>query len=68
MTLELNQEQAMLVLQALDRLNISKYAYPEEYKIANVLMAKLHKELRIMEQDLEADIKIKKLMEGYGDW
>ena len=58
----------MLVLQALDRLNISKYAYPEEYKIANVLMAKLHKELRIMEQDLEADIKIKKLMEGYGDW
>ena len=66
MTLELNQEQAMLVLQALDRLNISKYAYPEEYKIANVLMAKLHKELRIMEQDLEADIKIKKLMEGYG--
>ena len=29
MTLELNQEQAMLVLQALDRLNISKYAYPE---------------------------------------
>ena len=68
MKLELNQEQAMLVLQALDRLNISKYAYPEEYKIANVLMAKLHKELRIMEQDLEADIKIKKLMEGYGDW
>ena len=68
MTLELNQEQAMLVLQALDRLNISKYAYPEEYKIANVLMAKLHKELRIMEQDLEADIKIKKLMEDYGNW
>ena len=68
MQLELNQEQAMLVLQALDRLNISKYAYPEEYKVANVLMAKLHKELRIMEQDLEADIKIKKLMEGYGDW
>ena len=68
MQLELSQEQAMLVLQALDRLNISKYAYPEEYKIANVLMAKLHKELRIMEQDLEADIKIKKLMEGYGDW
>ena len=68
MTLELNQEQAMLVLQALDRLNISKYAYPEEYRVANVLMAKLHKELRIMEQDLEADIKIKKLMEGYGDW
>ena len=68
MILELNQEQAMLVLQALDRLSISKYAYPEEYKIANVLMAKLHKELRIMEQDLEADIKIKKLMEGYGDW
>ena len=68
MTLELNQEQAMLVLQALDRLNISKYTYPEEYKVANVLMAKLHKELRIMEQDLEADIKIKKLMEGYGDW
>ena len=68
MILELNQEQAMLVLQALDRLNISRYAYPEEYKVANVLMAKLHKELRIMEQDLEADIKIKKLMEGYGDW
>ena len=68
MTLELNQEQGMLVLQALDRLNISKYAYPEEYRVANVLMAKLHKELRIMEQDLEADIKIKKLMEGYGDW
>ena len=68
MKLELNQEQAMLVLQALDRLNISKYAYPEEYKVANMLMAKLHKELRIMEQDLEADIKIKKLMEGYGDW
>ena len=68
MQLELNQEQAMLVLQALDRLNISKYAYPEEYKIANVLMAKLHKELRIMEQDLEADIKIKKLTEDYGNW
>ena len=68
MTLELNQEQAMLVLQALGRLNISKYAYPEEYRVANILMAKLHKELRIMEQDLEADIKIKKLMEGYGDW
>ena len=68
MQLELNQEQAMLVLQALDRLNISKYAYPEEYKVANVLMAKLHKELRIMEQELEADTKIKKLMEGYGDW
>ena len=68
MILELNQEQGMLVLQALDRLNISKYAYPKEYKVANVLMAKLHKELRIMEQDLEADIKIKKLMEGYGDW
>ena len=68
MQLELNQEQAMLVLQALDRLNISKYAYPEEYRVANILMAKLHKELRIMEQDLEADIKIKKLMEGYGDW
>ena len=68
MKLELNQEQAMLVLQALDRLNISKYAYPEEYKVVNVLMAKLHKELRIMEQELEADIKIKKLMEGYGNW
>ena len=68
MKLELNQEQAMLVLQALDRLNISKYAYPEEYKIANVLMAKLHKELRIMEQDLEVDIKIKKLTEDYGNW
>ena len=68
MQLELNQEQAMLVLQALDRLNISKYAYPEEYRVANMLMAKLHKELRIMEQELEADIKIKKLMEGYGDW
>ena len=68
MILELNQEQAMLVLQALDRLNISKYAYPEEYKVANVLMAKLHKELRIMEQELEADTKIKKLMEGYGNW
>ena len=68
MTLELNQEQGMLVLQALDRLNISKYAYPEEYKIANVLMAKLHKELRIMEQDLEADVKIKKLTEDYGNW
>ena len=68
MQLELNQEQAMLVLQALDRLNISKYAYPEEYRVANMLMAKLHKELRTMEQDLEADIKIKKLMEGYGDW
>ena len=68
MKLELNQEQAMLVLQALDRLNISKYAYPEEYKVANVLMAKLHKELWIMEQELEADTKIKKLMEGYGDW
>ena len=68
MTLELNQEQAMLVLQALDRLNISKYAYPEEYKVANMLMAKLHKELRVMEQELEAEIKIKKLMEGYGDW
>ena len=68
MTLELNQEQAMLVLQALDRLNISKYAYPEEYRVANMLMAKLHKELRTMEQELEEDIKIKKLMEGYGDW
>ena len=68
MQLELNKEQAMLVLQALDRLNISKYAYPEEYKVVNVLMAKLHKELRTMEQELEADIKIKKLMEGYGDW
>ena len=68
MKLELNQEQAMLVLQALDRLNISKYAYPEEYRVANMLMAKLHKELRTMEQELEADIKIKKLMEGYGDW
>ena len=68
MKLELNQEQAMLVLQALDRLNISKYAYPEEHRVANVLMAKLHKELRTMEQELEADIKIKKLMEGYGDW
>ena len=68
MQLELNQEQAMLVLQALDRLNISKYAYPEEYKVANMLMAKLHKELRVMEQELEADTKIKKLMEGYGDW
>ena len=68
MQLELNQEQAMLVLQALDRLNISKYAYPEEYRVANMLMAKLHKELRTMEQELEADIKIKKLMEGYGDW
>ena len=68
MKLELNQEQAMLVLQALDRLNISKYAYPEEYKVANMLMAKLHKELRTMEQELEADTKIKKLMEGYGDW
>ena len=68
MTLELNQEQAMLVLQALDKLNISKYAYPEEYRVANMLMAKLHKELRTMEQELEADIKIKKLMEGYGDW
>ena len=68
MKLELNQEQAMLVLQALDRLNISKYAYPEEYKIANVLMAKLHKELRIMEQDLEADIKIKELTKDYGAW
>ena len=68
MTLELNQEQAMLVLQALDRLSISKYAYPEEYRVANMLIAKLHKELRTMEQELEADIKIKKLMEGYGDW
>ena len=58
----------MLVLQALDRLNISKYAYPEEHMVANMLMAKLHKELRTMEQELEADIKIKKLMEGYGDW
>lgn len=57
MILELNQEQAMLVLQALDRLNISKYAYPEEHKVANMLMAKLHKELRIM----EADTKIKGL-------
>ena len=68
MQLELNQEQAMLVLQALDRLNISKYAYPEEYRVANILMAKLHKELRIMEQELEADIKIKKLTEDYGNW
>ena len=68
MQLELNQEQAMLVLQALDRLNISKYAYPEEYKVVNVLMAKLHKELRIMEQELEADTKIKKLTEDYGNW
>ena len=68
MTLELNQEQAMLVLQALDRLNISKYAYPEEYKVADVLMAKLHKELRIMEQELEADTKIKELIKDYGDW
>lgn len=68
MKLELNQEQAMLVLQALDRLNISKYAYPEEYRVANMLMAKLHKELRIMEQELEADIKIKKLTEDYGNW
>ena len=41
MTLELNQEQAMLVLQALDRLSISKYAYPEEYRVANMLMAKI---------------------------
>ena len=68
MTLELNQEQAMLVLQALDRLNISKYAYPEEYRVANMLMAKLHKELRVMEQELEADIRIKKLTEDYGNW
>ena len=68
MKLELNQEQAMLVLQALDRLNISKYAYPEEYRVANVLMAKLHKELRTMEQVLEADKKIKKLTEDYGNW
>ena len=68
MTLELNQEQAMLVLQGLDRLNISKYAYPEEYRVANMLMAKLHKELRIMEQELEADIKIKELTEDYGAW
>ena len=68
MTLELNQEQAMLVLQALDRLNISKYAYPEEYKIANVLMAKLHKELRTMEQELESYTKIKELTKDYGDW
>ena len=68
MQLELNQEQAMLVLQALDRLNISKYAYPEEYKVANVLMAKLHKELRIMEQELESDTKIKELTKDYGDW
>ena len=68
MTLELNQEQAMLVLQALDKLNISKYAYPEEYRVANMLMAKLHKELRAMEQELEADIKIKKLTEDYGNW
>ena len=68
MILELNQEQAMLVLQALDRLNINKYAYPEEYKVANVLIAKLHKELRTVEQELEADIKIKKLTEDYGNW
>ncbi len=68
MTLELNQEQGMLVLQALDRLNISKYAYPKEHKVANALMAKLHKELRTMEQELEADIKIKKLIEDYGNW
>lgn len=68
MILELNQEQGMLVLQALDRLNISKYAYPKEYKVANVLMAKLHKELRTMEQELEADTKIKKLTEDYGAW
>ena len=68
MKLELNQEQAMLVLQALDRLNISKHAYPEEYRVANMLMAKLHKELRTMEQELEADIKIKKLTEDYGNW
>ena len=68
MKLELNQEQAMLVLQALDRLNISKYAYPEEYRVANMLMAKLHKELRTMEQELEADVKIKKLTEDYGNW
>ena len=68
MKLELNQEQAMLVLQALDRLNISKYAYPEEYRVANMLMAKLHKELRVMEQELEADIRIKKLTEDYGNW
>ena len=68
MTLELNQEQAMLVLQALDKLNISKYAYPEEYRVANMLMAKLHKELRAMEQELEADVKIKKLTEDYGNW
>ena len=68
MKLELNQEQAMLVLQALDRLNISKYAYPEEHKVANMLMAKLHKELRTMEQELEADTKIKKLTEDYGNW
>ena len=68
MQLELNQEQARLVLQALDKLNISKYAYPEEYKVANVLMAKLHKELRTMEQELEADIKIKELTKDYGNW
>ena len=68
MQLELNQEQAMLVLQALDRLSINKYAYPEEYRVANVLMAKLHKELRVMEQELEADIKIKELTKDYGDW
>ena len=68
MQLELNQEQAMLVLQALDRLNISKYAYPEEHRVVNMLMAKLHKELRTMEQELEADTKIKKLTEDYGAW
>ena len=50
----------MLVLQALDKLNISKYAYPEEHRVVNVLMAKLHKELRTMEQELEANIKINK--------
>ena len=68
MTLELNQEQAMLVLQALYRLNISKYAYPEEYRVANMLMAKLHMELRTMEQELEADTKIKELTKDYGAW
>lgn len=68
MTLELNQEQAMLVLQGLDRLNISKYAYPEEYKVANVLMNKLHNELRIMELELKAGVKTKELTKDYGDW
>jgi len=68
MKIELNQEQALLLLRGLDRLNISKYAYPVEYKEANMLMDKLHKELRILENEIKADKEIEDLTKDYGDW